>query len=88
MPLIFNVCYLFFGLMVLGALENSLVLFDKDEPNIILLLLFLVANLCILYVFHRNFLYNQYGLGYQRKMKLTSKTSYTLVTCSILMIVV
>lgn len=49
-----NIIFLMFSLFLLGGIESSLGIFNKDEKNIVFVLLFFIANLIIIYIFHRN----------------------------------
>jgi hypothetical protein len=49
-----NIIYLAGSLLLLGSIESALGVFNKDESNIFLVILFFLANFLIIYIFYRN----------------------------------
>jgi len=81
-----SIAFLIVGLLVLGAVERPLT--DGKELTPIQMLLFLAANLAVLYVLHRNFFAQRRFYRSAEKMKLSAAKTATLIGFACLVIII
>jgi len=87
LELLVNLLFLIIFIYLFGAIENALGIFDKDEDNILLLILFFLSNLSIIYVIYRNYFVRIFPFKYSSQSKLSKTKTRTFIVLPILVFI-
>lgn len=84
---IVNIVLLIISLILLGSIEYEIGIFNKEENNILLLILFVLSNFLIIYVVYRNYVVQKLPFIFVNKKKLSRNKTVFLFSIAVIVLI-